>query len=107
MRPSSWPKENVNLESFNVSQISDLVKSRLEAYNKDVKDMKSKRIEKQGNLESYKFDFLFSLGLYIKLEILKEAKELLNNSGSISDMQNWIRERELEFRTRIKQLKQK
>ena len=55
----------------------------------------------------YKLDFLFSLGLYIKLEILKEAKELLNNTGSISDMQNWIRERELEFRTRIKQLKQK
>ena len=53
MRPSSWPKENVNLESFNVSQISDLVKSRLEAYSKDVKDMKSKRIEKQGSLESY------------------------------------------------------
>ena len=48
MRPSSWAKEDVDLESFNVSQISDLVKSRLEAYSKDVKDMKSKHIEKQG-----------------------------------------------------------
>ena len=58
MRPSSWAKEDVDLESFNVSQISDLVKSRLEAYSKDVKDMKSKHIEKQGKLYPDNFDNL-------------------------------------------------
>ena len=56
MRPSSWAKEDVDLESFNVSQITDLVKSRLEAYSKDVKDMKSKHIEKQGKLYHDNFD---------------------------------------------------